>query len=49
VRRDIALAGAVVVAAVLILFVAHAGPLASGLVVAVIALGLLAATVSGRL
>ena len=48
-RRDIALAGGVVVAGVLILFVAHAGPLASGLVVAVIALGLLAATVSGRL
>jgi len=48
-RRDIALAGGVVAAAVVILFVAHAGPLASGVVVAVIALGVLAATVSGRL
>jgi hypothetical protein len=49
VRRDIALASGIVVAAVVILVVAHAGPLASGVVVAVIALGLLAATVSGRL
>ena len=48
-RRDIALAGGVIAAAVVILVVAHAGPLASGVVVAVIALGLLAATVSGRL
>ena len=47
--RDIALAGGVAAAAVIILIVAHAGPLASGVVVAVIALGLLAATVSGRL
>jgi hypothetical protein len=49
VRRDIALAGSVIAAAVVILFVAHAGPVASGLVVAVVALALLAATVSGRL
>lgn len=48
-RRDLALAGGVIVAAVAILVVAHVGPLASGLLVAVIALGLLAATVSGRL
>jgi hypothetical protein len=44
-----ALTGGIIVAAVLILVAAHAGPLASGVVVAVIALGLLAATVSGRL
>jgi hypothetical protein len=49
VRGDFALAGGIVVAAVVILVVAEAGPLASGAVVAVIALGLLAATVSGRL
>jgi hypothetical protein len=49
VRRDVALAGGIVAAAVVILSVADAGPLASGVVVAVIALGLLAATVSGRL
>ena len=48
-RRDLALASGVIMAAVVILVVARAGPLASGVVVAVIALGLLAATVSGRL
>jgi hypothetical protein len=48
VRRDIALAGGIVAAALVILIVARAGPLASGVVVAVIALGLLAATLSGR-
>jgi hypothetical protein len=49
VRRDIAVAGGVIAAAVVVLLVAHAGPLASGVIVAVIALGLLAATASGRL
>jgi hypothetical protein len=49
VRRDLALAGGVIVAAVVILVVAHVGPVASGAVVAIIALGLLAATASGRL
>jgi hypothetical protein len=48
-RRDIALVVGVIVAAVVILVVARAGPLASGVVVAVIAVGLLAATLSGRL
>ncbi len=48
-RRDLAIAGGVIAAAVVILVVARAGPLASGVGVAVIALGLLAATVSGRL
>jgi hypothetical protein len=49
VRRDLALAGGVIAAAVIILIVAHIGPVASGVVVAIIALGVLAATVSGRL
>jgi hypothetical protein len=49
VRRDLALAGGVIAAAVVILIVAHVGPLASGVLVAIIALGLLAATASGRL
>jgi hypothetical protein len=48
-RRDLALAGGVIAAAVVILVVAHIGPVASGVLVAVVALGLLAATASGRL
>jgi len=49
VRRNLTLAGGVIAAAVLIRVVAHVGPLGSGVLVAIIALGLLAATASGRL